>query len=66
MHYSPLHVVMIPVTIESAIRLKYTNPVLLSTEGCRDRMAPFSFSSVVLIVQIESLLKALPLVRGLI
>ena len=39
-----LHMVAIPATIESATRLKCRNNVLLSTEGCRDQTAPFSFS----------------------
>ena len=36
--------VAIPATMESATRLKCRNNVLLSTEGCRDQTAPFSFS----------------------
>ena len=52
-----LHTVAIPATIENATRLKRRNYVLLSTEGCRDQTAPFSFSLLFPFIILDSVFK---------
>lgn len=52
-----LHTVAIPATIENTTRLKCRNYVLLSTEGCRDQTAPFSFSLLFPFIILDSVFK---------